>query len=77
MSFRASTGLNTVYLTLSLLGSLKVWRGGERRGGEGREGRGVEGKGGEDMEGRGGSGGKGREWRGGEGLVASEISNLV
>ena len=60
MSFRASTGLNTVYLTLSLLGSLKVWRGGERRGGEGREG------------GRGGYGGKGREGRegrGGEGEV--------
>ena len=62
MSFRASTGLNTVYLTLSLLGSLKVWRGGEVRGGSG----------GSRGEGSGGYGGKG-----GEGLVASEISNLV
>ena len=75
MSFRASTGLNTVYLTLSLLGSLKVWRGGERRGGEGRIWR--EGEGGERGEGREGRGGEGRIWREGEGLVASEISNLV
>ena len=70
MTFRASTGLNTVYLTLSLLGSLKVWRGGggDEGGGGGRGGEGrVVDVGGEWKEGRGGEG-RGRIWREGEGV---------